>query len=69
MASWPDVRQSSTIAGAARDGQNFGMSEPSTAPGTLQDEELQNLATEWRMRVAPRERPARAFVPRHWPGL
>ena len=26
-------------------------------------------ATEWRMRVAARERPARAFVPRHWPGL
>ena len=26
-------------------------------------------ATEWRTPVAPRERPAREFVPRHWPGL
>ena len=34
-----------------RDGQNFGMSEPSTAPASLQDEELQHLATEWRMRA------------------
>ena len=27
------------------------MSEPSTAPGNLQDEELQHLAIEWRMRA------------------
>jgi len=51
MASWLDVRQTSTIADPARDGQNFGMPEPSTAPANLQDEELQSLATEWRMRA------------------
>ena len=27
------------------------MSDLSTSPGALQDEELQNLATEWRMRA------------------
>lgn len=26
-------------------------------------------ATEWRTPVAARERPAREFMPRHWPGL
>jgi len=36
---------------AARDGQNFGMTEPSTSPATLHDQELQSLATEWRVRA------------------
>lgn len=43
--------QSSTIAVAARDRQNFGMSETAMSPATLHDQELQSLATEWRMRA------------------
>jgi hypothetical protein len=31
--------------------QNFGMSVPSTSPAALQDAELQNLASEWRLRA------------------
>ena len=46
-----DVRQSSTIAAAIGHGQNFGMSETPMSPATLQDQELQSLATEWRMRA------------------
>jgi hypothetical protein len=43
--------QTSTIAAAACDGQNFAMSEFSTTPAALQDQELQSLAIEWRMRA------------------
>lgn len=43
--------QSSTIAPPFGDGQNFGMSEISMSPANLQDEELHNMATEWRMRA------------------
>lgn len=51
LESRADVRQSSTIAVDARDGQNFAMSETSMSPASLQDQELQSLATEWRMRA------------------
>ena len=43
--------QISTIAATPGRVQNFGMSEPSTTPATLQDDELQNLASEWRIRA------------------
>jgi hypothetical protein len=31
--------------------QNFGMPAPSTTPAHLEDHELQNLASEWRIRA------------------
>jgi hypothetical protein len=43
--------QTSTIAARLGHVQNFGMSVPSTSPASLQDEELQNLASEWRIRA------------------
>jgi hypothetical protein len=43
--------QISTIAARLGRVQNFAMSVPSTSPVSLQDEELQNLASEWRLRA------------------
>lgn len=43
--------QISTIAAPLGRVQNFGMSSPTPTPANLQDEELQNLASEWRIRA------------------
>jgi len=43
--------QISTIVVMPACGQNFGMSAPSTTPANLGDDELQNLASEWRLRA------------------
>lgn len=43
--------QISTIVVKSACGQNFGMSAPSTTPANLNDDELQNLASEWRIRA------------------
>ena len=43
--------QISTIAGPREHVQNSGMSPLSTTPAILQDEELQSLASEWRIRA------------------
>ncbi len=44
--------QTSTIAAMRVRGQNFGMPTPSpTTPANLEDDELQNLASEWRLRA------------------
>jgi hypothetical protein len=43
--------QISTIVAMSGCGQNFGMSAPSTTPAHLNDDELQNLASEWRIRA------------------
>jgi hypothetical protein len=43
--------QSSTIAEPLDDGQNFAMADSLTTPATLPDEELQSLASEWRIRA------------------
>ena len=43
--------QISTIAAIPARVQNFGMPAPSTTPAALQDDELQNLASEWRIRA------------------
>jgi hypothetical protein len=48
--------QISTIAQTPCHGQNFGMSDPSTLPATLEDEELQNLASAWRIRAMQGDR-------------
>ena len=46
-----DVMQISTIAVPPAGVQNFGMPVPSTTPAILEDEELQTLASEWRIRA------------------
>lgn len=51
MTRQVDVMQISTIAAMPAGGQNFGMSSPSTTPASLQDDELQSLASEWRLRA------------------
>lgn len=43
--------QTSTIAARLGHVQNFGMSAPSQSPGSLEDEELHNLASGWRLRA------------------
>jgi hypothetical protein len=43
--------QISTIAAPCVHVQNFGMPAPSTTPANLEDEELQTLASEWRIRA------------------
>jgi hypothetical protein len=43
--------QTSTIAARPVRVQNFGVSVPSTSPASLEDAELQNLASEWRLRA------------------
>lgn len=43
--------QSTTIADVHGHGQNFAMSEMPTQPATLEDDELQNLAAQWRIRA------------------